>query len=55
MNRYLMYVVSNNVSMFSGLVLITPISSSSSAASLLKAWISPLKNFLLASRSAHWI
>ena len=55
MPSYFMKLVSNSVSMLSGCVLITPISSSRSAASLLKAWISPLKNFLLASRSAHQV
>ena len=49
---YLMKLVSNSVSR-SGICLMMPISSSSSAASLLKAWISPAKNFLLASRSCQ--
>src|SRR5581483_26570 len=46
----------NRVSMIplvSGTVLMMPSSRSSSAASLLNAWMSPAKNFLFASRSCQ--
>src|SRR5262249_8763021 len=46
-------LVSYRLSRFAGTCLITPISSNSAAASLLKAWISPAKNLALAARSAH--